>query len=194
MSDGLAVEWKRVFLDTLWRHENANALRLAAEGGRRDSWTKAMTGVVVTTCGAMGWEASARNFRLESVPIPRSEYLALDVMAFVPSLQRWRFPVAVMELENRGDEDYIAYTLWKLLCVVAELRALFCYRRAADDGPPLIRRLTEDVINALSLAQRRDLSGETLVIVGSRAETVAFPYGYFKWWRLETNTGRFVLF
>ena len=193
MSD-LALTWKTVFLATLQKHENAHALRLAAESGRRDAWTKAITGVTVSACGAMGWEASARHHRLETLPIPRSEYLALDVMAFAPGTPRWRFPVGIMELENQGDEDYIAYTLWKLLCVGAELRALFCYRKIADDGPALIGRLREDVIDALSLTQRQNLTGDTLVVVGSRAEAAAFPYGYFKWWRLEKNTGRFDLY
>ena len=76
----------------------------------------------------------------------------------------------------------------------AELRALFCYRKIADDGPALIGRLREDVIDALSLTQRQNLTGDTLVVVGSRAEAAAFPYGYFKWWRLEKNTGRFDLY
>ena len=38
-----------------------------------------------------------------------------------------------------------------------------------------------------------DLSGETLVVVGSRDESATFPYGFFKWWKLDTNTGTFRL-
>ena len=33
--------------------------------------------------------------------------------------------------------------------------------------------------------------GETLLIVGSRAEESTFPYGSFKGWVLDKNTGRF---
>jgi hypothetical protein len=50
----------------------------------------------------------------EALPESRHEYLALDVMAFAPGEQRWRFPVAVMELENSQAEDRIAYSLWKV--------------------------------------------------------------------------------
>ena len=48
-----------------------------------------------------------------------------------------QFPVAIFELENCGDEDRIAYSLWKLLCVKAELRVVFCYRKRAADATPL---------------------------------------------------------
>ena len=34
--------------------------------------------------------------------------------------------------------------------------------------------------------------GQTLVIVGSRSETVTFPYGFFKNWTLDANTARFL--
>ena len=35
--------------------------------------------------------------------------------------------------------------------------------------------------------------GETLVVVGSRAEAETFPYGFFSWWLLDGNTGTFSL-
>ena len=35
------------------------------------------------------------------------------------------------------------------------------------------------------------LVGETLLIVGSRAEESTFPYGFFKDWVLDKNTGHF---
>jgi hypothetical protein len=41
------------------------------------------------------------------------------------------------------------------------------------------------------LEERTDLVGETLPIVGSRAEESTFPYGFFKDWILDKNTGRF---
>ena len=33
--------------------------------------------------------------------------------------------------------------------------------------------------------------GETLLVVGSRSESGTFPFGYFGWWSLDTNTGKF---
>ena len=35
----------------------------------------------------------------------------------------------VIELENSSREDMIAYSLWKVLCVRADLRVVFCYRK-----------------------------------------------------------------
>jgi hypothetical protein len=35
------------------------------------------------------------------------------------------------------------------------------------------------------------LTGETSLIIGSRGEAETFPYGYFKIWTLNANTGRF---
>jgi hypothetical protein len=43
----------------------------------------------------------------------------------------------------------------------------------------------------MPMAERMSLSGETLLLIGSRAEGEIFPYGYFKEWVLDTNTGRF---
>ncbi len=193
-SDDLPTTWKKTFLETLTRHENAAALRQAMTLGRLADWTTEMTRVAVAACGGLGWEVAARGYVAPSLPVLRGEYLSIDVSAFVPGPDRWRFPVAIMELENQQDESYIAYNLWKLLCVRADLRALFCYRREAEDGPALIRTLAGDVIDALLTRPRLTLHGETIVVIGSRAAADAFPYGYFKWWRLEKSTGRFGLF
>lgn len=43
----------------------------------------------------------------------------------------------------------------------------------------------------MPLAERVALDGETLVIVGSRNEAELFPYGFFRWWRLNTEIGGF---
>ena len=135
--------------------------------------------------------ASAKGHKLELLPIQRSEYLALDVMAFAEGEKRWRFPVAVMELENSTREDQIAYSLWKVLSVRSELRIVFCYRRNGEEIPALIRHLREEVVEAMGLAGRVKLEGATLLVVGSRSESGTFPFGYFGWWSLDTNTGRF---
>ena len=156
-------------------------------------WTKLLTAAVVETCESMGWSGSARQHRLELLPIAQSEYLALDVMAFAEGERRWRFPAAVVELENSRSDDRIAYSLWKVLCVRADLRVVFCYRRKPEDGPALVRRLCDEVVRAMGLAGRVALEGETVVVVGSRDESEYFPYGFFKWWQLDAGMGRFSL-
>ena len=189
----LAVAWKNAFLETLTRHEHAAALREAMTLGRRD-WTEAITRVAVAACGALGWQATARGHRAASLPVARGEYLSIDLTAFAPGPERWRFPTAIMELENQPSTDYIAYNLWKLLCVRADLRALFCYREEAAAGPPLVNDLTREVVRPLLTDRGLTVPGETLVVIGNRAESAAFPYAYFKWWQLEQGVGRFGLY
>jgi len=75
--------------------------------------------------------------------------------------------------------------------VRAELRVVFCYRRSPAQGAPLVRFLQDEVMRAVPLADRIALGGETLLVVGSRDESELFPYGFFRWWRLNTNTGSF---
>ncbi len=185
-----ATNWQRAFLSTIQQVAYAEPLRQAAANGRLRPWTTAMRTAVIVTCQQMGWEATAQNHKLPSTPIPRSEYLAIDVMAFLPGKTKWRFPVAVMELENQQDDDYIAYTLWKLLCVRAALRVVYCYRPQAEQGSSLTRLLSQEVVAAMSVEERMALGGETLVVVGGQANMETFPYGFFRWWQLEQNTGR----
>jgi hypothetical protein len=135
---------------------------------------------------------AARGHKSDLLPVPRSEYLALDVVAFeIAGDRRWRFPVGVFELENSPVDDLVAYSLWKVLCVRANLRVVFCYRRDATAGAELVRHLADQVVQAMEIPTRSGLGGETLVIVGSRNETATFPYGFFKVWLLDTNTARF---
>lgn len=169
-------------------------LKSASLEGRLSSWTKALTACVVDSCRDIGWRASARGHECELLPVCRSEYLALDVMAFTEGEKRWLFPSAVMELENSQQEDKIAYSLWKVLCVNAGLRIVFCYRKEASAAPTLIQHLRREVIEAMSLHGRLNLSGRTFVVVGSRNAAETFPFGFFKWWELNTQTGRFEAF
>ena len=185
----LSQDWRNKFMQTVQGHDLALALKRASHQGKR-TWTSVMTTAVINTCAQMGWEASAKGHKGASLPQLRSEYLNIDVMAFVPGPQRWLFPVAVMELENQQDDDYIAYNLWKLLCVRADLRVVYCYRPEAEQGRKLMQLLSKDVIGALPVKQRTNFVGETLIVVGSYAAAEAFPYGFFKWWRLEKNVGR----
>lgn len=189
----LYEKWQSAFLENVQRHRNAGQLREAAINGQLGEWTKALTSVVVTTCETMGWSASAKGHQADLLPVSRSEYLGLDVMAFDKGADQWIFPVAVMELENSRNDDHICYSLWKVLCIHAELRVVFCYRQNSDQGPALIRFLRNHVLQALSIEDRMALKGATTVVVGSRNESATFPYGFFKWWRLDKNTGTFEL-
>ena len=36
-----------------------------------------------------------------------------------------------------------------------------------------------------------DILGETAVVIGNRGEGETFPWGYFKFWLLDANLGRF---
>jgi hypothetical protein len=189
-----AEQIRASLLATAQADEFCVALKSASQEGRLGLWTKALTGCVVEACQKIGWRASARAHHCELLPVSRSEYLALDVMAFTEGEKRWLFPTAVMELENSPEQDKIAYSLWKVLCVRAEFRIVFCYRKNAEEAPSLIQHLRREVIDAMSLQGRVKLEGRTFVVVGSRNDAETFPYGFFKWWELNTDTGHFELF
>lgn len=190
----LAEIWYSGFLSALERHEASKPLARAAAAGTLRDWTNALTHVVVAVCEQMGWQTAAKGHLAEVLPITRNEYLALDAMAFDTQSQSaaWPFPVAVFELENSRDDDKVAYSLWKLLCVRASLRVLFCYRQDVTIGASLVHRLANTVVGSLPVEYRIGLRGQTLTIVGNRAEESAFPYGFFSEWILEKNTGRFI--
>lgn len=191
MVEGLAGRFRKAFFLVVQADELATALKQSALAANLRSWTQALTDATVRTCHAVGLKASAKGHTLELLPIHRNEYLALDVMAFPEGEKRWRFPLAVMELENSSQEDQIAYSLWKVLSVRADLRIVFCYRRNEEEIPSLLRHLKEEVIDAMGLTGRVKLEGATLLVVGSRNESGTFPYGYFGWWELDINTGKF---
>jgi hypothetical protein len=191
MPETPAQRFREQFFSVVQQQEFAEPLKQASQRANLGAWTEALTGAVVVTCDAVGWKASAIGHKADLLPIRRSEYLALDVMAFPKGETRWRFPVAVMELENSSREDQIAYSLWKVLSVNAEWRAVFCYRERSEQIPALVRHLREEVVEAMALSGRVGLGGQTTLIVGTRSESETFPYGYFGWWNLDTNTGKF---
>lgn len=190
MRDSPASSWRDAFLATIRQTVHAEPLRSAAGSGKR-AWTEAMTAAIVASCVRLGWEAAARNHIPARLPVPRSEYLSVDVMAFTPGKAAWPLPIAALELENQQRDDYIAYNLWKLLCIRVPLRVLVCYRPQAERGSALVGHLEEQVIAGLSIDERLTLGGETLLVIGSQGDVDTFPHGFFRWWLLETNTGRF---
>ncbi|MBI2925505.1 MAG: hypothetical protein HYY24_07355 [Verrucomicrobia bacterium] len=191
MDANLRERFRAAFYESVRVPERAAPLKEAALTGRLGAWTEALTVVAVEACRSIGWQTSAKSHKLDLLPVRRSEYLGMDVMAFADGEKRWRFPAAVMELENSADEDHIAYSLWKVLAVRADLPVVFCYRRRNDEAPALVKHLREEVIGAMGLAGRVKLEGQTVLVIGSRNESGTFPDGFFHWWELEPNTGRF---
>ena len=184
-------QWQSAFYETVNQPEIAGPLRDASLQADYRAWTTALTAVVVATCVAVGWRASAKGHRAELLPVSRGEYLGLDAMAFAGGEGRWRFPTAVFELENSATDDVVAYSLWKVLSVRADLRVVFCYRPSPQDGPALVRLLKNEVVKAMGIEGRVALGGETLLVVGRRDNAATFPHGFFKWWKLDANTGSF---
>lgn len=188
----LAQQWLSTFMETVKTHDGSAALRDAADRGELKAWTQALTAVVVGTFPQMGWQGAARGHKSDFLPISRSEYLSLDAVAFGSSGDhRWRFPIGVFELENSATDDLVAYSLWKVLCVRAGLRVVFCYRQDASQAAELIRLLAHQVVQSMEIPTRIGMGGETLIVVGSRSETASFPYGFFREWVLDANTARF---
>ena len=185
--------WLSAFMDALQPREVAEPLREAASTGSLGEWTRLLTEAVVASCGRLGWPAAAKGHRLKLLPKPGQEYLGIDVMAFPPeggeSGPVWPFPLAVFELENQRERA--AYSLWKVICVRAELRVVFAYRNDWDQVKELVRSLKHDVIDGFTIEERMTLDDRILVVTGSRGEGETFPYGYFKVWRLNPNTGDF---
>lgn len=192
--------WREAFATDLRRMEVAEALKAAALAERLRDWTTLLTGVVVESCRSTGWAAAAKGYALDELPQAGQEYLGLDVMAFERvgdghreggEVSAWRFPVAVFELENSRSDDRVAYSLWKTLCVRASLRVVLAYRPDWEVGVALVQHLEREVVGVMNIDTRTALDGDTLVVLGSRGEGDTFPHGYFKTWRLNTNTGRF---
>jgi hypothetical protein len=191
----LGVCWRDAFLATLQRPESAVPLKAAALSGRLGDWTRHLTTAVVQSCRRLGWCAAAKGFSLDLLPQVGQEYLGMDVMAFercpAAAERRWTFPVAVFELENSRDDDRVAYSLWKVLCLRCPLRVVFAYRDDWQEARELVQRLAREVVGAIPLEQRGDLHGQTLLVTGSRGEGEAFPWCYFKLWEMDANLGCF---
>lgn len=192
---GLATKWVSQFYATLGDDRAvADELREASLRSDLVRWTGTLTGVVVRSFKQIGLAAAGKGHRCEVLPVKRHEYLSQDVMAFPSTGAGWQFPTAVCELENAADSDLVAYSLWKVLCVRCGLRVVFCYRPDPAAGPSFVSALASSVVEAMPIAERAALDGETLIIVGSRNESSTFPYGFFQAWKLNSNTGRFERF
>jgi len=187
----LSEMFRGAVMQALSHGDVAAEFKRAATDALLEPWTTALTAVVVNACAAIGLSASGKGHVLDLLPVRRSEYLGLDVTAFSDGPARWRFASLIAELENSRREDLIAYALWKVMSVRADLRVVFCYREESESVPGLLRQLQREVVDAMSVAGRSVLDGDTMVVCGTRGAVNTFPHGYFAWWELNKNTGAF---
>lgn len=184
--------WRDAFLKHVQRKSIATPLKEAAVNGQLADWTASLTAVVVESCQAIGWRAAGKGHKLDLLPQAGQEYLGIDVMAFAGDAPgKWPFPLAAFELENSQKDDRVAYSLWKVLCLQVKLRVVFAYRPDWEQGRKLVHAVYDGVIGQLPPEQRMALKGQTVMAVGNRGEGETFPWGYFKFWKLDTNLGRF---
>lgn len=192
----LGIAWRDALLAGVQDCSVAEPLREAALSERLAEWTALLTGAVVGSCDQLGWPVAAKGHPLGPLPQRGQEYLGIDVMAFGPgsgaagSSARWPAPLAVFELENSARDDRVAYSLWKVLSVRAKLHVVMAYRRSWDLASALPNRLAADVLPGLRLTDEIRQE-DVIVVMGSRSDGESFPWGYFKFWRLDHGVGRF---
>ena len=193
MNSSLFEPWRNVFLEVIQEPSTAAPLKAASLAADLKSWTSCLTSAVVKSCGELGWPASAKGHRIGELPKTRSEYLNMDVMALSKKSGegRWPLPQAVFELENNRSDDVVAYSLWKVLCIRSRLRVVFAFRNDWEASRKTVETVGRDVVGSLTAVERKEISGETVLIVGNRGEGETFPWEYFKMWKLDTGVGRF---
>jgi hypothetical protein len=192
MNESLFQQWQTAFLQHVQDPSTATPLKEAAVSGQLADWTTCLTTALVRSCEALGWRAAGKGHPLVLLPQAGQEYLGIDVMAFAGNAStRWPLPVAAFELENHAKDDRVAYSLWKVLCLRVELRVVFAYRPDWERSRQLVNALTAGVVGGLRPEQRTALGGQTVLVVGNRGEGETFPWGYFKFWMLDANVGRF---
>jgi hypothetical protein len=184
-------EWYQRFRQILRETRWSDPLRDAALSARLGAWTELLTGAVVATCAALGWQAVAKGYPDKNLPVPKQEYLAIDVMAF-PSenLSGWRRPLAAFELENSSDVKRVSYALWKVCLLRCDLIGVFCYCRRPEDVGQLISPLG-DAASQVYPAQAKPPG--LLLVVGTRAKAESFPDGFFKPYVWEASLRQFRL-
>lgn len=192
MKQSLFQQWQAAFLQHVQGRSTASQLKGAAIAGQLSAWTACLTTAVVRSCEALGWQAAGRGHPLGLLPQAGQEYLGIDVMAFAEnSSGRWPLPLAAFELENHAKDNRVAYSLWKVLCLRVEMRVVFAYRPDWERSRQLVTTIGAEVVGALRPEQRTALRGQTALVVGNRGEGETFPWGYFKFWMLDINLGRF---
>ena len=191
----LGDRFKDTLLEVLRQSDRREAMREAAVGQALKVWTGLLTAAVAEAFGSLGWTVAAKGHKCGQLPKAGQEYLGLDLMAFDPAAApdgaRWHWPVAVAELENSLANDRLAYSLWKVLNISVPLRVVVGYRRDREAVSGLPGLLAESVLRSMPLARWSTLEGEVLLVIGSRSDGEHFPWGYFRFWRLDRGIGRF---
>ena len=95
-------------------------------------------------------------------------------------------------LENVAKKERIEYSLWKVMLLRTRLRVVFAYRSDWDQANGLVYSIGQGFIDRMTIDERAEIPGETVIVIGSRGEGETFPFGYFKYWRLDTNAAKFV--
>jgi hypothetical protein len=186
--------WRGAFREYLGQQSSGTLLQTASLGEDLRNWTNELTTAVVRSCERAGWSAAAKWNPCRRLPQHGQEFLGIDVLAFPPEgdpAYRWPMPLAVFELENARRADRVAYSLWKVLCIRTQLRVVFAYRPDWERSRQLVGVIERDVIAGLRHERRTSLDGQTVLVVGNRGEGETFPWGYFKFWMLNINLGRF---
>jgi len=192
LGESLFHQWQPAFLQHVQDPSAAVSLKEASINGQLADWTACLTTAVVRSCKSLGWQAAGKGHRLAVLPQAGQEYLGIDVMAFAETPPtRWPFPLAAFELENHAKDDRVAYSLWKVLCLRVCLRVVFAYRPDWERSRQLVAAVGADVVGGMQPEQRTALRGQTVLVVGNRGEGETFPWGYFKFWVLDANLGRF---
>ena len=192
MSNPFFPEWQTAFLQHVQEPSTATPLKEASIKGQLADWTACLTTAVVRSCEALGWQAAGKGHPLALLPQAGQEYLGIDVMAFPEASRvRWPFLIAAFELENHAKDDRVAYSLWKVLCLEVGLRVVFAYRPDWERSREMVNAIGADLIGGMRPEERMALRGETVLAVGNRGEGETFPWGYFKFWMLDANLGRF---
>jgi hypothetical protein len=189
--NNLPEEWRAGFIALLRESEQSEVLKAASLAGDLRTWTAVLTAMVIESCGAMRWQAAAKSHRPDLLPVRRNEYLSLDIVAFGRKEKGWQMPVAIFELENSKNDDMVAYALWKLLCVRAPLRVLFCYREDPEESTALVRTLQQDVLRNVPPEERIRWDGNTILCIGNRGHAGTFPFDFFRWWQVDMGSGTF---
>jgi len=164
---------------------------------KRKQWTNILTEVVVGSCNSVGWNCTAKNHERDLLPFARarkeqSEYLTLDVVALRDSESAWSFPVLVAELETKQDSLRIFYDLWKISCIHARNKYLFCIQKNNADIDLLIKKINAEFLPSLHKTSFNTIHGDTFIIIGNLSKRGDLPHDFFECWKLDEKANKFV--
>ncbi|MAO24326.1 MAG: hypothetical protein CMJ35_08310 [Phycisphaerae bacterium] len=193
---GFGLRWRNAFYRVIEETSVSDALREYADGAHLTEWTGHLTTSVIRSCELLGLKAAGKGHPLDLLPQSGQEYLGLDATAFLPEsaeMPSWPYPIMAFELENSRSDDRVAYSLWKVASVRTALGVVFAYRKTWDEAIALVDRMAKAVPEAYGPGVPWSVpSGSQIILaMGSRSDSEAFPWGYFKFWSYDRNVRRF---